>query len=240
MSLTLIVQEDGSLEAQELQYLKVKQGSIIEVTMGFYKDKFKVYPWNLANAVTLNFEMKALKEQVNPHNAKTKTSPAWDLTDAADGILRLILDATDIAAVITGDTIVFAGQAGDKIKVTIDDIVYDNIDISACVSIANVVTAINTAVGAVVASVVAGIGGGQLRSTSTNAGTGSNVTIADGTTTTQTVIADLFAAAIKSNVGMYGPTSVVGSYYCEIDFTIVASTMLYKTVDIILDIVENV
>lgn len=237
MSLTLIVPEDGSLEAQELQYLKIKNGSVIEATLKFYKDKFRVYPWNLSSPVLLNFTMKALKDQVNPHNAKTKTDAAWNMAEADEGILGLLLNATDIAAVITGDKATFTGIAGDKIKVTIDDVDYDDIDISACVSIATVAVAINAAVGATVATVD---GSTHLVITSPTTGTDSNVTIADGTNTAQTVIADLFATAVKTNVGMYGPTSVTGSYYCEVTFTPVGTTDVYKTTDIILDVVEDV
>ena len=52
---------------------------------------------------------------------------------------------------IRGDKATFTGAAGDKIDVWIDGTEYADIDVSACTTIALVVTAINTAVGSTVA-----------------------------------------------------------------------------------------
>jgi len=232
-----IIPEDGSQEAQALQYLKVKRGSNVQLTLKFYKDKFQLQPWNLASPVTLNAYMKKLKDSSTYVMSKDKTSVDWDLTDAASGILKLILNSTDIAAVITGDKTTFAGQAGDKIKVMIDSIEYDDIDISACVTIANVVSAINSAVGSTVASVSTDF----LRITSPTSGDDSNVTIADGTNTTQTVIAELFSVAgNRTDEGAYGDLSVAQSLYFEVAFTPNASTRVYKTPDCMVDVIEDV
>lgn len=92
-------------------------------------------------------------------------------------------------AIIVGDCDSFTGEAGDTIKVTVDDDTYDNIDISAAASIANVVTAINTAVGSTVASANSD---GFLQLTSPTYGSGSKVSIANGTDTGQSVVAELF------------------------------------------------
>lgn len=93
-------------------------------------------------------------------------------------------------ASITGDTTTFTGIAGDTIDVTVDGTAYADIDISGDTTIAEVVTAINTAVGATVAFTD---DNGNLQITSTTTGASSSVTIADGTSTVQTVIADLFS-----------------------------------------------
>jgi len=93
-------------------------------------------------------------------------------------------------ATIVGDTTSFTGIAGDKLNVTVDGTTSADIDISACTTIALVVTAINTAVGSTVASET---DEGYLRIDSATTGTTSSVTIADGTTAVQTVVGDLFS-----------------------------------------------
>lgn len=93
-------------------------------------------------------------------------------------------------ATIIGDVASFTGIAGDKLNVTVDGTAYADIDISACTTIALVVTAINTAVGSTVASES---DDGFLQIDSLTTGSTSSVTIADGTTTVQTVVGDLFS-----------------------------------------------
>lgn len=97
-------------------------------------------------------------------------------------------------AVIVGNVATFTGTANDKIKVSVDGTDYDDIDVSSCTSIATVVTAINTAVGATVASADANT---YLQIISQTTGSTSTVTIADGTNTGQTVIAELFSTAAE-------------------------------------------
>ena len=97
---------------------------------------------------------------------------------------------TNATPVITGDTDSFTGQINDTIKVTINSVDYDNIDISACTSISDVVSAINTDVGWTCASET---DDGYLKITG-HIGN-SNVIIADGSATGQTVVGELFSDA---------------------------------------------
>jgi len=105
------------------------------------------------------------------------------------------------AAQITGDQSTFSGTSGDKLKITVDSVVYDNIAINTATTIANVASLINAAIGITIASVS---GSGYLVLTSTSLGTASNVTIADGTNTSQTVVAKLFFSASRTTGG-YAP-----------------------------------
>lgn len=237
MSLIFIVPEDGSLEAQEQNYLRVKKSENIQLTLEFFKDRFRVYPWDLSNAGVLNFFAKKLKTDTTYVIQKDKNSPDWDKTDADSGILGINLNLSDVAARIVGDHNTFTGIAGDKIKVIVDSAVYDDIDVSACNTIAQVVTAINTAVGSVVASVDAD---GDLVITSPTTGTVSNITIADGTTTAHTCIDRLFHATPKTDVGRAGDLASAGSLYCEVEFQPNGSTRSYRTGDLVLDVVEDV
>ena len=150
--ITLIVPEDGSIAEQEMQFLKIKKGSNTKLTLNFYKDIFRTYAWNLASPVLFNVFGKRLKTDDTYVVSKDKDSTDLDFTNAANGSIGLTLNSTDTHAVITGDKDVFTGQEGDKLKVIVDSITYDNIDISDCTSIDDVVSAINTAVGVVVAS----------------------------------------------------------------------------------------
>lgn len=113
-------------------------------------------------------------------------------------IVGQIFYATDTAKIyvylggtaeITGNLSSFTGQANDKIKVIVDSTTYNNINISTCTTIAMVVAAINVAAGGTVALVAAGC----LKIVSRLSGVSSNVTIADGTGTGQTVVAELFS-----------------------------------------------
>lgn len=88
---------------------------------------------------------------------------------------------------ITGNRSTFTGTLNDKIKVIIDNDTYDNINIGTCTDIAGVVTAINTATGGTEASVDSD---GYLQIKGAN-----HVEIADGSTTAQTVVADLFSVS---------------------------------------------
>jgi hypothetical protein len=105
-------------------------------------------------------------------------------------------------AVITGDTTTFSPTAGDKIAVTINGVLYDNIDISGCTSINNVVTAINNATtayynvsGYVVASKD---GSGYLVLTVRCEDGDGDITIADGSGTSSTCVAKLFNTAPRT------------------------------------------
>ena len=90
-------------------------------------------------------------------------------------------------AQINGDKSTFTGTSNDKIKVIVDNTEKDDINIGACTNIAGVVTAINTAFGATVASADSD---GYLQIVGEL-----HVEIADGGTTAQTVIADLFSVS---------------------------------------------
>ncbi len=103
--------------------------------------------------------------------------------------------------VITGDTTTYSPTAGDKIAVTINGVLYDNIDISGCSSIATVVTAINSATTAyynVSGYVVASSYGGNLRLTVRCEDESGDVTIADGSGTSSSCIAKLFNTATRT------------------------------------------
>lgn len=90
-------------------------------------------------------------------------------------------------ATVTGDHATFTGQANDKIKVIIDGTTYDNISISACTTTAAVAAAINAATGHTQAST---------DSDDYLVITGNiHVEIADGTTSGQTVVAELVTDA---------------------------------------------
>jgi hypothetical protein len=88
-------------------------------------------------------------------------------------------------AQINGDLDAFTGEAGDTINVTIDGTLYEDIDIAACTTITLVAAAINTAAEGSPASVD---DDGYLQIVGC-----SGVTIADGTSTGQTVIDELFS-----------------------------------------------
>jgi len=96
----------------------------------------------------------------------------------------------EATAVITGNQATFTGQADDKIKVIIDSVTYDDIDVSVCTTIDAVAAAINLATGGTQATKSPG---GNLVITSPTAGAASTCTIADGSGTGQTVIAELFS-----------------------------------------------
>jgi hypothetical protein len=98
---------------------------------------------------------------------------------------------------IVGDATTFTGIADDKLKVTIDGTAYDNISIATATSIANVVTAINAAVLTTVASVDSN---GCLVIASTKTDGSGSVVIADGSTTAQTVVGDLFSQSRDRSV----------------------------------------
>jgi len=97
-------------------------------------------------------------------------------------------------AIIVSDTASFTGIANDKIKVSIDGTDYDDIDVSGDTTIANVVTSINTATAGTQASETTD---GYLQIDSDTTGSSSVVTIADGGTTGQTVVGDLFSASAR-------------------------------------------
>jgi len=117
------------------------------------------------------------------------------------------LFASSIAQ-INGDQDAFTGQAGDTILVTIDGSEYDNIDISACADIADVAEAINTATGNGEAS-VDDDGYLQIRGVY-------GVSIADGSSTAQTVIAELFSVeAERTDTAVPLGGSINESSLCE-------------------------
>lgn len=104
-------------------------------------------------------------------------------------------------AQVNGDVATFSGVANDKIKVTIDSVVYDNIDVSGSSSIANVVTAINAVTPGTPASVVSTF----LQILSSTQGDTSNVTIADGTGGNSGEAARLISAEADRTDTGFGP-----------------------------------
>lgn len=112
---------------------------------------------------------------------------------------------------IVGNVAAFTGIANDKLKVTIDGTAYDDIDISACTTIALVVTAINAAVASTVAEED---DDGYLQINSLTTGSTSAVTVADGTTSGQTVVGDLFStAAERTQTALYDLDDIIKVVY---------------------------
>lgn len=103
--------------------------------------------------------------------------------------------------VITGDTTTFAGSAGDKLKVTINGVVYDDIDVASSTSILSVYTRINTATAGYYNQTgynVASSSGGALRLTAILNDTTGDITIADGTNTTNPCVQKVFNTATRT------------------------------------------
>ena len=111
------------------------------------------------------------------------------------------------SSVLIGDQTTYSFTTGDAIQVTIDTVLYDNISLSGCSTIAQVASAINTAVGSTVATVGAFPNPvGVLVITSPTVGT-SSITIIDDSSSMKThnpvitCIAKLFATATRSTNG---------------------------------------
>ncbi len=106
-------------------------------------------------------------------------------------------------AEITGNYSNFTGKTGDKLKVTIDDEVYDEIDVSSSTSIADVVTAINTKTGGSEASTSSS---GFLTITSTTYGSQSNVIIDTSSySDDDELVGDLFSSVADRSDDGYAP-----------------------------------
>lgn len=138
---------------------------------------------------TINDALKLLKQWLMDAGLFQEISTSTSFKTVED---QEYVDITK--ARIVGDVATFTGIANDKIKVIVDGTTYDNISIATCTTIALVVAAINTAVGSTVASAS---DDGYLVITSATTGATSAVTIADGTTTAQTVVGDLFSVAAE-------------------------------------------
>ena len=233
-----IIPENGSIENQEGQYLRVKKGSNIELTFTFYKDAEHAETWDLEDAA-IAFYAKQNKSQNYYDIEKATDSSAWNKVDAEYGILGLVLSASENPAQITGNTLLFTGQAGDKIKVIVDGDIYDDIDISSATSIAEVAVLINAAVGVYVYFATVTVDG-YLMLTSPTSGKESNVTIADGTSTTQTCVAEVFGTTVRTDVGEDGDLTVAKSLSCEVEFQPSGSERVLITKDFIIEIEEDV
>jgi hypothetical protein len=144
------------------------------------------------DTLTLSLLNKAIKRVKNLLKDNGVTE---DITAESTFITVEDQEYRDITkAIIVGDTASFTGIANDKLKVSVDGTDYDNIDISGDASIADVVSSINTAVGSTVASETTD---GYLQIGSLTTGSSSAVTVADGGTTGQTVVGDLFSASAR-------------------------------------------
>jgi hypothetical protein len=99
MSVYFVISEAGNIENQEHQYVRVKKGSNVELTFVLTKDKFRVYPWDLADAEILSFHAKKLKSDEDYVITKDKDSTDWDKTSAETGVLGLVLNAEDLAEI---------------------------------------------------------------------------------------------------------------------------------------------
>ena len=121
------------------------------------------------------------------------------------GIKRIVSNLT--AAVLTGDRASFTKAAGDTLKVTVNGVAYDSIDM-AVDTVMEVATNINAAVGSIVATLSTE---GFLVLISPTKGTISSFAITDGTGSNTGSTVKLFYAAIKSAVG--GGDSDIGNEY---------------------------
>lgn len=118
-------------------------------------------------------------------------------------------------AYISGDGTTFTGAAGMKIKVSVDGTDYDNIDVSACTDIDDVVTAIE----AIIAGVAANTNS-VLTLTSKVLTSASSVTIAEGSAGTVDCVDQLFT-------NDYYPRTSTGISDLDEIFTIQERTFKY-------------
>jgi hypothetical protein len=119
---------------------------------------------------------------------ETLNQAVLDLMETNDHLATQ--NAADFAAavaIITGDHATFTGTAGDKIKVILDGTTFDNIAIGTLTTITQVASAINTALSKTVATVTT-LGYLKIQGVY-------HAEIADGSTTSQTVVAKLFTTA---------------------------------------------
>ena len=122
------------------------------------------------------------------------------------------------SAQIVGNQTTYSYTTGDAVKVTIDTVVTDNISLSGCSSIAQVVAAINAACGGTYASVgVFPNAVGVLVITSPTVGLSSVVTITDATSMSslippRTIVENLFVTDPTTASG-YGPFDLVANYF---------------------------
>lgn len=103
--------------------------------------------------------------------------------------------------ILQGDTTTFTGSAGDKLKVTINGVVYDDIDVATATSITAVVSRINTATTNyynLTGFVVASVASSNLRLTALCNDAVGDVTIADGTSTVNPCVQKLFNTATRT------------------------------------------
>jgi len=91
-----IVPTDGSLVQQPFQYLTVKEGSNIQLPLNFYLDTYLAELWNLQNA-TFTFRAKTRKNADRYVISKDQASLDWDESQASAGVLKLVLNTTDLA-----------------------------------------------------------------------------------------------------------------------------------------------
>ena len=120
--------------------------------------------------------------------------------------------------VISSDVTTFTGTLDDKIKVTIDGTVYDDINIGSATTISEVATAINSAIGSNNYNAMVGING-YLEISGESKGSNSSVTIADGSTTAQPVVSKLFSVAgdrTKTGTDGYRQTNIEQRYLSDL------------------------
>lgn len=102
---------------------------------------------------------------------------------------------------ITGDTTTFTGATGDKIKIIINGVVYDNIDVSTATNISGVISRISSATMSYynkTGYVVASTSSGYLKLTAICNDANGDITIADGTLTTNPCVQKLFNLATRT------------------------------------------
>lgn len=169
-----IVVDDESTATPKPQC--IKEWDADPYNLLYYKWRSKKY----LLSSDLNLSVARISVNKEFYNAILSLAEANDYIVAQN---EALIDAS--VAQINGDQDAFTGQADDKIKATIDGTEYDNIDIASCTTIALVAAAINAVAEGSPASVD---GDGYLQIKGVN-----GVTIADGSSTGQTVIAELFS-----------------------------------------------
>lgn len=153
----------------------------------------KIYQWNdtlrtIVGTGSSSSDRFTFKDFCN--NSVTNPFPTYTMPKLFGGTVS-----------IKGDTTTFTGATGDKLKVTINGVVYDNIDVATATSIATVVARISSATTNyynLTGYVVASISGGNLLLTARCNDAAGDITIADGTATINPCVQKLFNTAPRT------------------------------------------
>ena len=93
--LVFVVPETGEQVEQGFKIFTVKRNQKVQIEFKFYKDVYRTQVWDLSGS-TKSFFAKQFLIQEDNDIYKPDASPDWDVTDADKGILRLVLNETDL------------------------------------------------------------------------------------------------------------------------------------------------